>query len=249
MDRLRANLSRVVPGAEQRELSALVRAGLRSYARYWCEAFRLPTIDPDEVHRRTSVHGGDIFTEAVAAGRGVVVAIPHSGNWDAAGVWCVATLRRMGQEPVFTTVAERLRPESLFQRFMTYRRALGFEVVPADGSAYRALLRRLRDGGVVALLADRDLGGSGIEVAFFGERARLPNGPARLAAFTGAVLLPAFPHFTPDGWGLVFGTPIPVPDSAAVPKVTQDLADAFARLIVRAPTDWHMMQPVWRSDR
>lgn len=249
VERLRANLSRVVPAASPGELQALVRAGVRSYARYWSELFRLSAIDPDDVRRRTHVLHEERFLDAVAAGRGVVVAVPHSGNWDAAGMWCVSTLRGMGRDAVFTTVAERLQPESLFQRFTEYRRTLGFEVIPADGGAYRALLHRLRRGGVVSLVADRDLGGSGIDVALFGEPARLPAGPARLAALTGAVLLPAFPHFTPSGWGVRFAAPISVPDGAAVAKATQDLADALASLIVHAPADWHMMQPVWRSDR
>ena len=99
------------------------------------------------------------FFEALAAGRGVVFAVPHSGNWDAAGLWVTETLRGMGREPVFTTVVQRLRPESLYRRFVAFREALGFEVVAAeDGSAaYRALTRRLRAGGVVCLVADRDV--------------------------------------------------------------------------------------------
>jgi KDO2-lipid IV(A) lauroyltransferase len=255
VERLRANLGRVVPDAEPAVLDALVRAGLRSYARYWCEAFRLPALDPVRVHARMEphVHGAGPLYDALAAGRGVVFALPHSGNWDAAGVWLVETLRRLGREPAFTTVVERLRPESLYRRFVAYRESLGFEVVPADdGNAvgmHRALTRRLRAGGVVCLVADRDFGGSGVDVSFFGEPARLPGGPARLAALTGAVLLPAYPRFTPDGWALPIAPPVPVATRAAVPAATQALADALAGLIAVAPADWHMLQPVWTADR
>ncbi len=86
--RLRANLARVVPNAGPTELDALVRAGMRSYARYWCEAFRLPALDPVRVHARMEphVHGAGPMFDALSAGRGVVFALPHSGNWDAAGV-------------------------------------------------------------------------------------------------------------------------------------------------------------------
>jgi phosphatidylinositol dimannoside acyltransferase len=253
--RLRANLARVVPDAGPAELDALVRAGLRSYARYWCEAFRLPALDPAQVHARIEPHvrGAGRLHDALAAGRGIVFALPHSGNWDAAGVWLVETLRRLGREPAFTTVVERLRPDSLYRRFVGYRESLGFEVVPADdGNAvgvHRALTRRLRGGGVVCLLADRDLGGSGVDVSFFGEPARLPGGPARLAALTGAVLLPAYPRFTPDAWALSIAAPVPVAPRGGVPAATQALADALARLIAAAPADWHMLQPVWTADR
>lgn len=251
--RLRANLARVRPGASPAELDALVRAGLRSYARYWCEAFRLPRTDLRRVHDATVTGGPGLaaFHAAVRAGRGAVVALPHSGNWDASGVWLVETLRRCGAEPSFTTVAQRLRPDSLYRRFAAYRARLGFEVVAADDAraAHRALTRRLRAGGVVCLVADRDVTGGGIEVALFGEPARLPAGPAQLAALTGAPLFPVFAGFTPDGWSLRLASPLPVADRRGVPGATQALADAFAELIARRPQDWHALQPVWSADR
>jgi phosphatidylinositol dimannoside acyltransferase len=253
--RLRANLRRVVPDAAPEELDALVRAGLRSYARYWCEAFRLPAMDRGAVLARMDPHvsGMEPMFEALAGGRGVVAALPHSGNWDLAGLWFVETQRRLGHVPRFTTVVERLRPESLFRRFVAYREGLGFEVLAAgDGSqVYRTLTRRLHEGGLVCLVADRDLGASGVEVSFFGEPARMPAGPARLASVTGALLVPAFPHFTPDGWAAVMGDPIPVPERAGrddIAKATQALADAFAAMIAGAPHDWHMLQPVFTAD-
>jgi phosphatidylinositol dimannoside acyltransferase len=251
---LRRNLARVVPDASPAELDALVRDGLRSYARYWCEMFRLRPGDAPAVHALMDrgMSGTAPFYAALEEGRGVVFAVPHSGNWDAAGVWVVETLRRLGREPVFTTMAQRLRPESLYGRFLAYREALGFEVVAAEAgtTSHRALTRRLRAGGVVCLVADRDLAGSGIEVSFFGEPARFPAGPARLAALTGAVLMPAYPHFGPDGWVVPIADPVPVdrtPDSVA--KATQAIADAFAFLIAQAPQDWHALQPLWTADR
>jgi KDO2-lipid IV(A) lauroyltransferase len=252
--RLRENLRRVVPDAGPDELDALVRAGLRSYARYWCEAFRLPSMDRTAVLARMDPHvtGSAPLFEALDQGRGVVVALPHSGNWDLAGLWFVAKQARLGRPARFTTVVERLHPESLFRRFVAYREALGFEVLAAGDGAqvYRTLTRRLRDGGLVCLVADRDLGASGVEVTLFGEPARLPTGPARLAAATGALLLPAFPHFTPDGWGAVIGDPIPVParNRDDVTKATQAVADAFTEMIRVAPHDWHMLQRVFTAD-
>jgi len=253
--RLRANLRRVVPDAGPDTLDALVREGIRSYARYWCEAFRLPAMDRASVLARMDPHVTGIapLFEALEQGRGVVAALPHSGNWDLAGLWFVETQRRFGRPAQVTTVAERLRPESLFRRFVAYREGLGFEVLATGGGpeVYRTLVGRLRSGGLVCLVADRDLGASGVEVTFFGEAARLPAGPARLAAATGALLLPAFPHFTPDGWGVVIGEPIPVPERAGrddVAKATQALADAFAEMIAREPHDWHMLQRVFVAD-
>ncbi|MCO1653477.1 phosphatidylinositol mannoside acyltransferase [Pseudonocardia humida] len=249
--RLRANLARVVPEASPAELDRLVRDGLRSYARYWHEAFRLPATDPVAVHAATRAWNTGPFHRAIAAGRGVIFALPHSGNWDAAGVWLVEELRGLGHEPAFTTVAQRLRPESLYRRFVGYRESLGFEVVAAEdgAAAHRALTRRLRGGGVVCLLVERDFTASGVPVEFFGERARFPAGPARLAALTGALLLPAFPGFTPTGWTVEMAEPVAVPDRSAVPAALQAEADALAAMIRARPWDWHALQPVWSADR
>ena len=244
---LRRNLARVVPGAPAEELDDLVRRGLRSYARYWREAFRLPAMDHAALHARLdgAVEGVSHLDAALAAGRGVVVVLPHTGNWDLAGVWLVG---RCGE---FSTVAERLRPEALYRRFEEYRRSLGFDVVPLTGEAQSPTLRlarRLRSGGVVCLLADRDLTESGVTVDLFGAPARLPSGPARLAAATGAVLLPFGCWFAPDGWGMCFHPPVSVRGGSEVTGATQAVAGRFAADIAEHPEDWHMLQPLWLAD-
>jgi KDO2-lipid IV(A) lauroyltransferase len=233
----------VVPDATSAELDALVRDGLRSYARYWQETFMLPSADHGALLDRldSAMEGMEHLDAALARGRGVVVALPHSGNWDMAGLWFVR------QHGVFSTVVERLRPESLYQRFVDYRGSLGFDIVPLTGagSPTPRLLRRLRAGGVVCLLADRDLTGAGAAVEFFGGAARMPLGPARLAAATGATLLIIGCWFTPDGWAIRFHPPVPVPDPSAAARATQKMADCFAIDIAAHPQDWHMLQPVW----
>ncbi len=244
---LRRNLARVVPGAPAEELDDLVRRGLRSYARYWREAFRLPSMDHAALHARLdgAVEGVAHLDAALGAGRGVVAVLPHTGNWDMAGVWLV------GHSGQFSTVAQRLRPESLYRRFEDYRRSLGFDVVPLTGAAQSPTLRlarRLRSGGMVCLLADRDLTDSGVAVDLFGAPARLPSGPARLAAATGAALLPFGCWFTPDGWGMRFHPPVPVRGRSEVTGATQAVADRFAADIAEHPEDWHMLQPLWLAD-
>ncbi len=241
---LRRNLARVVPDATPGELDALVRAGLRSYARYWQETFMLRCADHGALlDRLDAMEGIEHLGAALDNGRGVVVALPHSGNWEMAGLWFVR------QHGVFSTVVERLQPEALYQRFVDYRVSLGFDIVPLTGagSPTRRLLRRLRAGGVVCLLADRDLTGAGAAVTFFGGAARMPLGPARLAAATGATLLVIGCWFTPDGWGIRFHPPVPVRGRSAA-EVTQAVADCFATDIAAHPQDWHMLQPLWIDD-
>jgi lauroyl/myristoyl acyltransferase len=251
-DQLRANLARLVPTASSSALDALVVAGMRSYGRYWSETFRLAARDLPHIHAGTRItgQGVDALHSAFVDRRPVVIALPHSGNWDAAGAWLVEQLRALGREPAFTTVAQRLRPETLYRRFVGYREQLGMEVVAAgDGTAaHRVLTRRLRGGGVVCLVADRDVTGGGLPVQLLGAPARLPSGPARLAALTGALLVPACPTFTSDGWAIAFADPVPVPDRSAVPAAVQGLADALGALLRVRPVDWHALQPIWLAD-
>lgn len=250
--RLRANLARLRPDAGPEELDRLVRDGLRSYARYWHEVFRLPAMDPAALHAAMTPHvrGIEASLDTLRSGRGVIYALPHSGNWDVAGVWIVRELARMGLPAGITTVVQRLRPESVFRRFAAYRSSLGFEIVTSDDgrAAHRALTRRLAGGGVACLIADRDLAGTGVDVRFCGHPARFPSGPARLAALTGAALHPACAVFAGDAWGVHVGDEIPVPDRAAVAPAVQALADAFAALLAERPQDWHMLQPIWADD-
>jgi KDO2-lipid IV(A) lauroyltransferase len=255
VQQLERNLRRVVgPELPDDELLALSRKAMRSYLRYWLEFFRLPVLGRARIVERMAVEGEPLLTAAMQAGRGVVLALPHSGNWDHAGAWVTAHGYRL------TTVAERLKPESLFDRFVAVRERLGMEVLPltAEAASFTALLRRLRAGGLVCLVCERDLGDSGVEVSFFGEPTTMPAGPAALALATGAALLPTALWFTEDGgpgggWAAKISPSIAPPEHgdrrAKIAAMTQQLADSFAAAIAEHPHDWHMLQPLWSSDR
>ncbi|UXA20132.1 phosphatidylinositol mannoside acyltransferase [Mycobacterium sp. SMC-4] len=241
---LRKNLARVVGVAADEVPDELMRASLASYARYWREAFRLPSMDHVKLGQSLSVEGVDRLWSALEQGRGAVMALPHSGNWDMAGVWLVQN------HGPFATVAERLKPESLYNRFLAYRQSLGFEVVPLSGGPrppFDVLRDRLLNNGVVCLMADRDLTRTGVQVDFFGEPTRLPAGPAKLALATGAALFPVHCWFESDGWGMAV-YPELATSSGDVTTITQALADRFALNIAEHPADWHMMQPQWLAD-
>ncbi|HEY2173868.1 MAG TPA: phosphatidylinositol mannoside acyltransferase [Mycobacteriales bacterium] len=248
--RLAANLRRVVgPDVDEATHDDLVRRGMQSYARYWLETFRLPVMDKPAVVARISMSRQEIFDAARADGRGLILALPHIGNWDVSGIWLVA------QGEPFTTVAERLKPESLYQRFVDYREGLGMEVLPLEGgdrNPAEVLAERLRAGGVVCLLADRDLSAAGVPVTFFGEATRMPAGPALLAARTGAALIPVGQWFDGADWAITFHPRIELDGGLRlrdrVAAATQQLANAFETDIRAHPEDWHMLQRLWVAD-
>jgi KDO2-lipid IV(A) lauroyltransferase len=251
--RLESNLARVTgKDAADPSIRDLSRAGVRSYFRYWMEALRLPAISRERI--LTGMHdiGGDIIFSTVDSGRGIVLALPHMGNWDLAGAWLI----HKGYP--FTTVMERLKPESLYNRFAAFRQSLGMEVLPltAKGGgtahAFGTLAQRLRAGRPICLPAERDLTDTGIEVDFFDGKTRMVAGPALLAIQTGAALHPATLWFEGDGWGLHIHEEIPVPAEGSrkdkVAIMTQSMARVFQEGISEHPEDWHMLQRLWLDD-
>jgi KDO2-lipid IV(A) lauroyltransferase len=248
---LEGNLRRVI-GAEASggELRALSREAMRSYARYWLEAFRLPVMPVERLvgGMRDTGHIETAF-EYLAAGRGVIFALPHMGNYDLACAWIVAK----GAGSV-TAVVERVKPESVYDRFVAFREGLGMEVLPASGGTQRfaILVQRLRAGKIVGLICDRDVTGTGMEVEFFGEKARMMGGPAALAVQTGAALMPAILWFEGDHWGVHVHEEIAVPAEGdrkqKAAAMMQEVARLFEAGIRAHPQDWHMLQKVFVAD-
>jgi len=244
--RLRRNLRMVVgPDMPEAELDELVRAGLRSYARYWMEAFRLPSQSRADFLRDFDLVNADEFHRVLGEGKGAILALPNTGNWDAAAAWLVSKGHRL------ITVQERLKPEKLFERFLAYREKLGMQVLPLTGNErppLDVLAERAAEGWAVALLADRDLSARGVEVEFFGGRTRMPPGPALLALRTGAPLYAVDLWFTEkQTLGSIRRIELATegPLDVRVKQTTQRLADAFAESIARHPQDWHMLQKLW----
>ena len=246
--RLRANLERVL--GPERDLDAVTRAGMRSYLRYWCEVFRLPDWDSDRVIGRLRPVNEHNMRDPLDAGVGLVGALPHMGNWDHAGAWATMTGANV------TTVAERLKPEAIYEDFLAFREGLGMEILPLSGGdqdVFSVLADRVHANHFVPLVADRDLTAKGVPVTFFGERATMPAGPAVLALRTGAPLVPLTVYYegTPPHHDSVlhFHEPVEVstgPDP--VVAMTQKVASTFETGIAAHPEDWHMLQRLFTAD-
>ena len=240
--RLENNLKRVKPELNASELQSLAKAGMRSYLRYWCDTFRSPDWSTNRIQSTVTVNDPELLLEPVRNKRGVVVALPHAGNWDHAGSYFCS------QGIPLVTVVERLKPAKLFQKFLEYRQEIGMEALPLDGRVMGTLASRLREGKLVALIADRDLSRSGIDVKFFDGTARMPAGPALLAIRTGADLITAYVSYTTTGIHIEFRKVIIASgetESEQVARTVQLCADNFAAGISEHPQDWHMLQRIW----
>jgi KDO2-lipid IV(A) lauroyltransferase len=240
--RLRSNLSRVFPEMESAKLEDLLRRGVLSYMRYWMETFRSPDWSRERILSTVTVSNEHLLLDPIKQKTGVVVSLPHAGNWDHAGSYfCIKGAR-------LVTVAEVLKPRELFEKFLAYRQAIGMEVLPLDSRAFPTLMQRARDGKLIALVADRDLSSSGIDVEFFGGVARMPAGPAIVAIRTGIPLVTAFVSYTDTGIHVDLREiliPSGADEAARVKATVQLCADNFADGIKNSPQDWHMMQRIW----
>jgi lauroyl/myristoyl acyltransferase len=243
---VKSNLARVLGrDPDSPIVEAAAREAFDSYARYWYDSFRVRVIPPEEFLQRHGSIGLEHIERALEGGRGAVLALPHLGNWDAAGYW----LHVLGHS--MTAVAEELRPQRVYDLFLEHRRALGMGIVPLSDARRvgQELVRLLANNELIALVCDRDLRNRGVEVTMFGERRRMPAGPALLSLTTGSPLLPSATYDTENGWTVVIGPPLEVERTGDRRKdavaLTQRLAQEFERAIGAAPTQWHMFQPAW----
>ncbi len=229
-------------------LDQWARRSFRAYARYWVEGAQLGTTSPIEVEQRTLVQGFEHLVEGMAAGKGVILALPHVGSWEYGGAF-LAT-----QDMPMTAVAERIDPPELFEFMVEQRAAMGLTIVPLDGSSGSSIISTLKRGGLVGLLSDRDLAGNGIDVEFFGEKTTMPAGPATLALRTGAALTTAVVYSGPGAdHRAVVEPPLDTARYGSlrsdVARLTQEIATRFEGMIRQAPEQWHLFQPLWTVDR
>lgn len=234
--------------AEAADLEAVSREMMRSYGRYFAEALWSRARRVESMLAETEVEGLEKIIAARDAGTGMVYALPHMGNWEAAAPVAIR------EEIPVVAVAEVLSNRRITDWFTGLREEFGIEVVLATGriEVMRKLEQAIADNKAVALLSDRDLKKRGVEVKFFGEMTTFPPGPATLAVRTGAPLFPVGCYFTDDGYHIVVHDPLPVPDegtrSERVAVLTQNLAQELESIISAAPDQWHLVQPNWPSD-
>jgi phosphatidylinositol dimannoside acyltransferase len=232
------------PVVGRERLDEVLPEAFRSYGRYWAETFRMQDLSAEELDRRFTCKGRENIQAAYDGGRGGVLATLHIGNWDAGGRW-------VAERWPLTAVAEVLRPRMLFDRFVELRRSLGITIVPLEkgGDAIGRCMQQLEKGDMVALVADRDLSGTGVEVTMFGRKTKMPPGPSVLALRAGVPLIPACIYQREGGtWFADVREALPMPDATEgdpVHALTQRLADAFEELIAAAPEQWHMWNRYW----
>jgi KDO2-lipid IV(A) lauroyltransferase len=245
--RLRSNYARVQPTLSPESLTTLTKEGMRSYLRYWIDTFRLNKWSTERIISTTTVTNEHLLRDPITSKQGCLVVLPHAGNWDHAAAYFCSTGINL------TTVAEKLKPEQIFLKFLAYRESIGIEVLHTEEKVMPTLLNRLTSGKLVALVADRDLSKNGIEVNFFDGVAKMPSGPARLILDSKSAFISAFITYTKQGIHIEFQNIGPIPTEGSieekVQQLTQLMADNFATGIKSSTVNWHMLQRIWVDEK
>lgn len=242
------HMRRIQPQLSERQIRRAVQKSYESYARYYIETFRLPLLNSKQIQSGVSIDGFEHIESGLKLGKGVILALPHLGGWEWSGRWLIQRGHRLN------AVVEKLESPRLFEMFLQLRRKYGVQVIPLDDNAGVAVQQALARNEIVALLSDRDIQGTGIEVEFFGERTTIPTGPAFFALRTGAALIPLATYFSKrlDGHKTIVRPAVEVKRLATLredmQRISQDLANELELLIRRDPAQWHLFQPNWPSD-
>ena len=242
------HMRRIQPQLSERQIRRAVQKSYESYARYYIETFRLPLLNSKQIQSGVSIDGFEHIESGLKLGKGVILALPHLGGWEWSGRWLIQRGHRLN------AVVEKLESPRLFEMFLQLRRKYGVQVIPLDDNAGVAVQQALARNEIVALLSDRDIQGTGIEVEFFGERTTIPTGPAFCALRTGAALIPLATYFSKrlDGHKTIVRPAVEVKRLATLredmQRISQDLANELELLIRRDPAQWHLFQPNWPSD-
>ena len=242
------HMRRVQPEFSIRQNRRAVQKSYESYARYYVETFRLPYLNSKQIQSGVSIEGFEHIESGLKLGKGVILALPHLGGWEWSGRWLIQSGQKLN------AVVEKLESQQLFEMFLQLRRNYGVQVIPLDDSAGVAVQQALARNEIVALLSDRDIQGTGVDIEFFGERTTIPTGPAFFALRTGAALVPLATYFSKrlDGHETIVRSAIKVERLATlredVQRISQHLAIELELLIRRDPAQWHLFQPNWPSD-
>tara|TARA_Y100000590_G_scaffold418086_1_gene518438 strand:+ start:4189 stop:5058 length:870 start_codon:yes stop_codon:yes gene_type:complete len=232
----------------RKELNDFISQTFESYAHYWLNTFRLVDLTKEELESTFSYDGWEFIESALKKDSGVILVLPHLGAWEWGGLW----ISKIKDVPV-SAVVEPLEPPELFEWFKRTRNALGMDIISLGSDAGSQVLKAISDKQLIVLVSDRDVGGSSVEVEFFGEKTFLPAGPATLALRTGATLLPVAVYNKDNGCHGVVRPAISLERKGQfrsdVQRITQIIADEMELLIRKAPEQWHLMQPNWPSDR
>jgi KDO2-lipid IV(A) lauroyltransferase len=240
------NYAQVLGGRpDEARVKRVARHAFGNYAKMVTDFILMPNLSAPDIRRMIQPQGVEHLDQALAAGRGAILIMPHLGSWDLAA----ASASVHGY--VINAVTETLRLTQLNRLIVRARERIGMRVVPVEPNPVRRLLGALHRNEPVALICDLNKGNpGGVSVNFFNRRTLLPGGPVALALKTGAPIIPVWARRLPNNRYVVQVEPalkLRTSDNPGLDLTTniEAVARFFERAIRTAPDQWYVFMPVW----
>lgn len=221
------------------EVARVARRAFQNYGRMLLDFLLMGSLTKEELIQRTDVNGLEHLDEALARGRGVLMAIPHMGSWDNTGSYGGA----LGY-PIMAVTARF--PGSLNDAVVETRQRYGLAVLQVGRPAVREIIKALNANGMVGLVCDQEEG-PGVEVSFFGRTAIVPSGPAALAIKTRAALIPAYQYMTESGRHHIhLEAALTDIEGETKEDLMQRIVRRFEAFIRERPDQWFAFRPMFK---
>lgn len=243
-----ANMQQVMgPHASEGDVRRAALEVFRNAARYYADMIHVPHLTVEHFRaEQLELEGVEYLEEARRSGRGAVLVSAHFGSPEMA----VQGLAAEGF-PIFA-LTEPLQPQKLSDFTHWLRSRHGHEYRTVGFGAIKEAIRRIKKGGLVAILLDRDVGGTGVPMQFCGAETRIPLGAVDLALRTGSYLIPAW-AWRIDGYRFHarIGPPMEMvrtgdPDKDVLVNAQRLLA-LFEGHLRAYPGQWAVLEPIWRE--
>lgn len=246
-DIVKANLKRVLPQAEKKEISLLAKEVFVNFGKYLVDFFSLIKDEKGYLEKSVEISGLENLDEALSLGKGCIIVTGHFGNWELSGcavAYCgykVNAVVLLHSDPKINSI------------FIDERRKKGINVINI-GQAKTECQKALDRGEIIAILGDRPFGDHGIEVDFFNKKAIVPRGPAIFSLRKGAPIVIVFSFkedTTKNIYRLILDKPFLInteqPFEKNIKDITQRFISSFEYYIKRYPSQWYMFNEVWKE--
>ena len=221
------------------EVARVVRRAFQNYGRMLLDFLLMGSLTKEELIKRTDIDGLDHLDDALARGRGVLIALPHMGSWDNTGSYGGA----LGY-PIMAVTGRF--PGSLNDAVVQTRQRYGLAVLQVGRPAVREIIQALNANGIVGLVCDQEEG-PGVEVSFFGRTAVVPSGPAALAIKTGAALMLGYQYMTASGRHRIhLEAALTEIEGETKENLMQRIVHRFETFIRERPEQWFAFRPMFK---
>jgi len=239
------NLRRAFPEKSDDEIMQIARGAYKNVGISLFELVWYPKMSREQVSKSMHFVNPDVLRNAYNKGKGLLILTAHFGNWELLG-GCIVVEFGFPVSGIAKTQTNRLVNRSIDER----RRRFGNKVIPMETSL-REVMRALRDGEAVGIVADQAAPKENVQIEFFGTKLPTHQGPSVFSLKMGSPLIAVFSVRRPDGSFDAYVEEVPSADlkdynDENVTELTRRHVKITEDFIRRFPDQWMWMHKRWK---